>query len=263
MLGELYRPKGDALETAKAVLEVDDVQGCNVGIGCPNGCEYCYGPLVARESRESWLALKLPKKPPRVLVQAQLAKAYEKSPLSMMGQKGFFLSFLTDPFLPANRQNTEDLIEFLQKAEYPSKIGTLSKLGISESKSGLVRHGVSIVSLDEDFRRKFEPNALPFKNRLRMLCLGKSRSYSWASVEPYPCSAIWRQKLEPLLEELRFWGTDLIVFGKWNYDARARTEEARQEYAADIEVLEDFCKGNGIRLHVKSKTRNFVEAGKT
>lgn len=258
VLGELYRPLGLALETACAVLETDNVYACNVGLGCPNGCEYCFGPLMTRKSREAWLHLRLPKDTPFNLVRNQLAKAYEKNPLSMLGLKGFFVSFLTDPFLPQNRQNTNELVDWLQRAEYPSKIATLSKLGISDNPSGIIRHGISIVSLDEEFRKKFEPNTLPLKNRLRLLCLAKANSYSWASVEPYPCSEIWKQPLEPLLEELKFWGVDLILFGKWNYDSRARTEEARIEYAQNISVLEDFCKGNQIRLHVKSDTMRFA-----
>jgi hypothetical protein len=75
-------------------------------------------------------------------------------------------------------------------------------------------------------------------------------------MEPYPPSAIYKQDIKALLEELAF--VDLIVFGKWNYDKRATTEEARQEYAENINVLTDFCKSNNIRLHIKSDTLSFA-----
>lgn len=116
---------------------------------------------------------------------------------------------------------------------------------------------MTIVSVDRDFWRKFEPNTLEPQRRIAALedCKG-DKEYPWVSMEPYPPSAIHKQRIEDLLEELNF--VDLIIFGKWNYDKRARTEEARREYAANIAVLTDFCKSNNIRLHIKSDTLKFV-----
>jgi len=131
----------------------------------------------------------------------------------------------------------------------------LSKLATSYYYS---RHGMTIVSLDHEFWREFEPNALEPWKRVTVLENCKAdKEYAWASMEPYPPSAIYKQKLEDLLEALNF--VDLIVFGKWNYDPRAYTEEARREYAVNVEVLTDFCKSNNIRLHVKSDTLKFIE----
>jgi len=259
MLGELYKPKGLARETAQAVLEVEEPYAVNVALGCPNGCSYCYGPLCMKMSREEWCKLRFPKKPSAELVKEQLERAFLKNPLSSLrGLDGVFMSFFTDCFHPKNRKNTEDLIRMLWHSDFRIHLATSSKLGITHECDLAVRHGISLVSLDERFWKKYEPNALSPKMRLRELCCGHIKGYSWVSMEPYPTSVIWKQDINELLEELAIWGTDLIVFGKWNYDKRANTEEARKEYAENIQVLTDFCKSNDIRLHIKSDTLKFV-----
>ncbi|MCW4014876.1 MAG: hypothetical protein NWF06_00745 [Candidatus Bathyarchaeota archaeon] len=266
VLGELYEPHGLALETANAVLEVKHPFAVNVALGCPNGCSYCYGPLSCKVKRENWTNMRTPKEAPTELVRKQLAKMFEKEPLlSMSGfPRGVFLSFFTDCFHPDNRKNTEDLIDYLTFGLSSTQIATSSKLGIYEGEHGSyrIKNGISLVSIDERFWKTFEPNAASPKDRLKSLCVGHERGFSWLSMEPYPSSAIWKQDLNKFLEEVTFWGVDLIVFGKWNYDKRASTEEARLEYKTNVNVLVDFCKSNKIRLHVKSETLDFVNGGK-
>jgi len=247
MLGELYRPKGPALETARVVLEVDEPYACNVAWGCLNRCAYCYVPKVARQKRT--MMMRLPKKPPVDLVGKQF-KSMSRRP------EGVFLSFLTDPFLVEDRKSTEDLISFL--LDEGVKVATLSKLSVSFY---YVCQGMTIVSLEGDFWKKFEPNTIAPRLRLDLLEDCKSHhDFVWVSMEPYPPSVIYKQDIRELLEELSF--VDLIVFGKWNYDSRAKTEEARREYCENITILTDFCKDNNIRLHVKSDTLRFVKGEK-
>jgi hypothetical protein len=59
-----------------------------------------------------------------------------------------------------------------------------------------------------------------------------------------------------VLEELAF--VDFIVFGKWNYDVRSSTPEAKEEYLDYVYTFRDFCKANNIRYHVKSETLKFI-----
>lgn len=261
MLGELYVPSGLALETARAVLELEDVYACNVALGCSNGCSYCYGPLSCKKKREEWLQVRMSKEKPVDLVRKQFVKStLKKQELTNGASKGFFISFFTDPFLEQNRPNTTELVNFLTKQSF-SRVATLSKLGVTAmNPSRSLRSGISIVSLDESFRKQYEPNTLPYKNRLIALNYADIYNYAWASLEPYPCSAIHKQPIQPLLDELKSNGCRMIVFGKWNYDVRASTEQAKQEYADNINVLTDFCKSNSIRLHVKSETSAFVSS---
>jgi DNA repair photolyase len=243
MLGELYKPKGMARETAQAVLEVEEPHACNVAWGCSNGCLYCYGPKVGKESREKWLQVRYPKISPYCSVERQLLKGLKP--------QGVFLSFMTDPFLPET--STAALIGMLR--DKGIRVATLSKLDVSRFHN--IRHGITVVSLDHYFHLRYEPNTLPSYTRLKFLKAAKDRGdFVWISMEPYPPSSIHKQNLLQLLEEIKF--VDLIVFGKWNYDARAKTEQARQEYAGNLVVVKDFCRSNNIRLHIKSDTIKFV-----
>jgi len=243
MLGELYKPKGLALETAQAVLETENAYAVNVAVGCTNKCLYCYVPKFLRKSTDKCCLIRLPKNNPADLVKCQLDKGLKPD--------GVFLSFLTDPLLPENRQATYEVSMALWQAQV-KKIAVLSKINTTER--AFIRHGMTIVSLDNKFHKSFEPNTTSPLQRLKMLELWKAafNSYVWVSMEPYPPSEIYKQNFETLLEQLSF--VDFIVFGMWNYDARARTEKAKQEYAENIAVLQDFCKQNTIRFHVKSDT---------
>lgn len=247
MLGETYKPSGLALETAQVVLEVKEPRACNVALGCSNGCPHCFGPLCMRMSREDWMRMRFPKKSPRALVVNQ----FNNGKLEFKPE-GVFLSFFTDVFLPRNRENTEDLIDLLLN-EWKCRVATLSKVGTSDF--CLVRHGMTVSSLDEGFWKLHEPNAPNPRARVEELEAKSDLYYTWVSMEPYPCSEIWKQDIHELLEALKF--VDLIVFGKWNYDSRASTEQARKEYHDNILVLTDFCKSNNIRCHVKSDTLRF------
>ena len=81
------------------------------------------------------------------------------------------------------------------------------------------------------------------------------------SMEPWPVQDIYPYDINDIKE---FWEdlahdcVDFIVFGKWNYDPRSRTEKARQEYAEIIPQFIDFCNDHGIRYHVKSDTLDFI-----
>jgi DNA repair photolyase len=252
-LGELYVPKGLAFETAKAVLQTDGVFACNVGFGCPNGCRYpCYISKVIHKSPEACKEVRLPKKSPIVLIREQMRRA--ESHVKGYRESGVFLSFLTDPFLQevqAWDEKTEDLLYYLAH-EFGFRTATLSKVRVPGI-SG-VRAGMTLVSLDEEFWKTFEPNTIPPDERIFQL-YGRKRDFGdfvWVSMEPYPPSAIHKQDFESLLKSLKF--VDLIVFGKWNYDRRANTEEAREEYKQLISTLIEFTRHYGIRVHVKSDT---------
>lgn len=245
MLGELYKPHGLARETAQQVLEVEEPYAVNVAWGCSNGCLYCYGPKVGKQNRESWIEMRPPLHPPAELVGRQLF-------FKNLKPNGVFTSFMTDPFLNKNKFYTEELLVLLAQ-EYSIEVATCSKMGVS-SLNNCVRHGMTIVSLDDDFWRKWEPNTLHPTWRIKKL---EEKHFKWISMEPYPPSTIWKQDLKQLLEEIKF--VNLILFGKWNYDPRANTAKAKEDYRENIQVLRDFCKSNNIRYHIKSDTLKFCE----
>lgn len=249
MLGELYNPKGMALETAGAVLEIEDPHACNVALGCSCRCGYCYGSKFLHMTPEQYGAVRQPVKPPIKLVGEQLISFRKMRKLGNVN--GVFLSFLTEPFLECNRVNSNDLIEWLVQ-EQKIRVATCSKLNVANLDPG-VRHGMTIVSFDKLFHKTWEPYTLDPEKRIDLLM---GREEKWVSMEPYPCSAIYSQDIEDVLDPLV--AVDRIVFGKWNYDARASTDLARLDYTRDIAVARDFCREHAIELHIKSDTLKFI-----
>lgn len=251
MLGALYRPSGLALEQAQAVLEVREPHAVNVALGCVNGCVYCYGPMASRQGKK-WGSVRLPKMRPVELVGRQLANGLDV--------EGVFLSFLTDPYLPQLKESTEELISYLDDRDIT--VATSSKLGVSDCPWN--RNGMTIVSPSPGFSEKYEPGVPSPDERIRMLAEQvHDEGFTWVSMEPWPVYDIYPYDMK---EVLAFWESlsfvDLIVFGKWNYDARARTEKARIEYAVTVKLLKAFCEDHDISLHVKSATLRFIEGGK-
>lgn len=248
MLGELYEPKGLALETARAVLGTPKVFAVNVAYGCTNNCRYpCYVPKVAHRQTCDF---RLPQVSPVKLVQHQLETQWR---FHWKSDLGVFLSFMTDPFLPVVEAETRLLVRYL--LEKNVKVATLSKLDVSFINGA--KHGVTVVSLDDSFWREFEPNVIsPRQRLLKLEACHHQGNFTWVSMEPYPPTATFKQNFSTFLEPLSF--VDLIVFGKLNYDPKGRTPQAREDYTRNVEELTDFCKAHRICLHVKSDTLNFI-----
>ena len=237
MLGELYQPKGLALETARAVLEVDEPWAVNVAWGCKNVCRYCYIQYIKKGD------MRFPKEKPFGLVLKQLEKG--------LRPEGVFISFNTDPLLWENYANTWSLISLLRA--YDIRVAVLSKEGVLPLTDWEIRHGVTLVSLSSGFAEVYEPNAeSPLKRLDGLKLASEDGGFTWVSIEPYPPPAIFEQDLKELLEQLDF--VNFMIFGKLNYDKRANTPEAKEFYKQAAVEFVDFCKGHGIRYHVKSDT---------
>jgi len=242
-LGELYKPKALAKETASVVLQVEDPYALNVAMGCSNMCPHCYGPLAFH--KKDWGKV-------RVAEPKNLRKIREAIP--KFKPEGVFLSFTTDPFITENLGNTMFVAGCLEGANI--KYATLSKMafsGVSDSDGCLT--GKTIVSFDRDYWKKEETNADPPEQRL--ISLDKAL-HPWISCEPYPTPAVHEQDPLEYLERIKACGPELLIFGKLNYDARSKGPEAQSFYREVIPVFRDFCRSEGIRLHVKSDTLKFV-----
>jgi hypothetical protein len=74
--------------------------------------------------------------------------------------------------------------------------------------------------------------------------------FTWVSLEPYPTPAIWKQKLENVLDKINF--VDFMVFGKWNYEILANDKPF---YKETIRKFEDYCNSMGIKHFVKMESR--------
>lgn len=245
-LGELYKPTGLALEQAQAALEIKNPWAMNVAWGCTNKCGYCYLQKTPLIGHKKIAFMRFPKEDPVRLVARQLDKDIDP--------EGVFLCFGTDPFLPQNRGAAERLITLLLNQGV--EVTTSSKMGISDHLG--VRHGMTILSLDDIFCKRWEPNTPLPKFRVRKLRRGHDRGdFTWGSIEPCPPPTIWEQDIAGLLDAISF--VDLIIMGRWRYDKRASTEEARRAYVQIFAEVAEFCKRHGIEFHPKSETLDFLE----
>jgi len=245
MLGQLYQPSGKALEHAQAVLETENAYAVNVALGCKMGCSYCYGPGATYQNRENWRNVRYPTKNPLELVRRQLDKG--------LRPEGIFISFFTEPLHPKARASTEKLANFLLFQDI--KVAISSKLGIASVPG--VRHGMTVVSVDPKFSHNFEGVNPPPNSRINTLRTAHELGeYTWASLEPLPCPAIWDQDILEVLQKLHF--VNFLILGKWNYDARSSTNEARAYYRDAVHTFRDFCAENNIRHYIKTDTLRFI-----
>jgi len=245
-LGRLYVPTGLALETSRVILETQNPYAVNVAMGCENLCTYCYGSTAYK--KKDWGNIRLAKD--------EIIQDFPKN-LTKTHPEGVFLSFSTDPLLPVNILNTLHITKTLGDSKI--KYAVLSKCAdMSISEDGYHRMGKTIVSVDTLFWKTFEPKASPPLDRLDCL---KYAEYPWISVEPYPPPSIYCQDTGVFLNAIANVHPKVIVFGKWNYDKRANTPEARVFYLDTVNKFRDFCKSNNIGLHIKSDTLKFVGMG--
>jgi DNA repair photolyase len=233
MLGEHYFPQGKAKETAQRVLEVDNPMACNVGLGCSNDCGYCFGSRAYYKS--DWKNVRRPKCNPLDLVKSQNLRP-----------EGVFLCFGTDPFLKANREATLALLEYFRDRNI--RTATLSKVDVPDIRGN--RNGMTIVSLDKEFNRIWEARApLSIERVKKLKAMHDQGEYTWVSVEPFSPPEIWKEDLSKLLEAIGF--VDFMIFGKWNYDRRASTREAKSFYRDKAAEFREYCEARKIRYWIK------------
>ncbi|MFH0752872.1 MAG: radical SAM protein [archaeon] len=228
--------------------------------GCSHGCNYpCYAFQMAKrfgkvKNYQQWVQPKL--------VSNALELLDKEIPKYKDQIKFVHLCFMTDPFMH-NQKEVKDLtlkiIErlnkdkirctVLTKGTYPSSLTDLKKYGKNNE------YGITLVSLDDDFKKKFEPNSAPFKNRIDSLkALSKKGVKTWVSIEPYPTPNIVKQDLNKLLNKVKF--ADKIVFGKLNYNVISSQFKGSTEFYDDCaNTVKEFCKKEGIKYHIKYGTQ--------
>ncbi|MCX7911334.1 MAG: radical SAM protein, partial [Endomicrobia bacterium] len=110
------------------------------------------------------------------------------------------LCFMTDPFMydiergtliKPIKETTLNIIERLNKEGI--KVTTLTKGIYPEDLLDYKRfsreneYGITLVSLNEDFKKEFEPFSSPYKDRIASLKkLADNGLNTWVSMEPYP-----------------------------------------------------------------------------
>ena len=225
-------------------------------LGCSHGCKYpCYAFLLAKrfgkvKSYEDWIN-------PRIVDNTVELLASEL-PRFANKIKSVHLCFTTDPFMfnvPEIKNVSLKSIRLIN--QYGIKCSVLTKgilpLELSEQ-TKINEYGITLVSLDEDYRREIEPGAAAYSDRITSLKkLAEVGCHTWVSLEPYPTPNIIDQDLKTILESIDF--VDKIIFGKLNYNKMVSSYPQKKGFYKDcVDQVISFCKKRKIDYHIKDKT---------
>ncbi len=219
--------------------------------GCAHGCRYPrYAYLMARRygrTRDAadWRRPRLVANAVELL-ERELARGHTRTEV-------VHLCLTTDPFMvghPEVAALSLAIIERLNARRIRVSVLTKGLLPGELSRPPFLRGntlGISLVSLDEGFRRRFEPGASPYRERIAALeRLHAAGCRTLVHLEPYPTPNIVQQQVAPLLEAVAF--VDELYFGGWNYSPLARAFPERDGfYREQAAIVRDFCRRRRIR----------------
>lgn len=230
--------------------------------GCSHGCLFpCYAMSKAIRFKEvkdykDWVTPKI--------VENAMELLEKEIPKHKAKIKFVEFCFSTDPFMykyPEIGDLTLKIIErlnqdkiravVLTKGVYPKNLVDTKKYGKTNE------YGITLVSLDENYKKTWEPFAAPLKDRIKSLKYLHSKGLkTWISMEPYPTPNIVKQNLSVILNKISF--VDKIVFGRWNYNkitSKSVFPEGDNFYDACAKAVVNFCKKNKISYHIKDGTQ--------
>ena len=246
--------------TRKSMLYKTEVEygdyTMNHVLGCFHGCKYpCYAYLMARrfgnvKSYEEWCEPKLVSNTLELL-DKEIPKLQDKI-------KSVQLCFTTDPFMEAYPEVSEMSLKAIKKindANIPCTILTKGRLPKKLCDfSDKNEYGITLVSLDDKYRKLYEPNSVSYKKRIKALeNLHESGCKTWVSIEPYPTPNIIQQNIEEILDAIKF--VDKIIFGRTHYNKIITDYKYYKDfYNEEAAKVIDFCKKNRISYHIKKGT---------
>ena len=225
-------------------------------LGCAHGCKYpCYAFLLKRRfgtvhSYEEWIE--------PYLVRNTLEILDKEIPRLKKKIKSVHLCFTTDPFMYGYKEicdmslraikklNDADIkCTVLTKGLLPAELADFSKDNV---------YGITLISLNEDYRKKIEPDSAKYVDRLKALkALHDADCKTWVSIEPYPTPNLIAQDLSKILERVSF--VDKIIFGRTNYSKIVSSyPDAKQFFDTEARKVMTFCKDRNIDCHIKEGT---------
>lgn len=216
--------------------------------GCAHGCRYpCYAYMMAKhfgraKSYDDWISPAIVSNTLE-LVEKELKRKRDRI-------RHVQLCLTTDPFMegyPEVGAMCLEAIRMINAAGIPC--GILTKGRLPSALAALDErntYGISLIALDEDFRKKWEPGSAPYQDRIDALkTLHEQGAQTWVHIEPYPTPNIHLQEIRDLLEAVSF--VDSIDLLPWNYSSMtARYPDAAGFYRAMDEETASFCRERGI-----------------
>lgn len=225
-------------------------------LGCSHDCKYpCYAMLMSKrfgkiKNEEEWKEPKLVKNAMELL-KKELPKYRDKI-------KFVHFCFTTDPFMYGYKEISDLTINMIKEInKYNIKCtaltkGVLPKELIETSKKN--EFGITLISLNEEFRKEYEPNSATYQERIESLKYLHDEGFkTWVSIEPYPTPNIIEQNFDEILEKIKF--VDKIIFGKLNYNKLVSQYKGNKEYFNTLsEKVIEFSKNNKTEWHIKDGT---------
>lgn len=246
--------------TRKSMLYVTGVEygdyTMNHVLGCAHGCNYpCYAFLMKKRfgqipDYKKWIE--------PYLVENTLELLDKEIPRLKKKIKSVQLCFTTDPFMYGYSEICDMSIAAIRKLnENGIKCTVLTKgilpieLADQPQKN---EYGITLISLNESYRKKIEPFAASYKDRIAALkALHDRGCKTWVSMEPYPTPNLIKQSLVEIMDAVAF--ADKIIFGRTNYNKVVSSYKGHKEFYNECanEVIH-YCKKHKIKYHIKDKT---------
>lgn len=224
--------------------------------GCAHGCKYpCYAMMMAKrfgkvKSYEDWCEPKLVGNALSIL-DREIPRLKEKI-------TSVQLCFTSDPFMYGYDDISDMSIRIIQKLnETGIKCTALTKGVLPLALASFSKeneYGITLVSLNEDFRANMEPNSAPYLQRIESLrALHNSGCKTWVSIEPYPTPNFIEQNFDEILQAVSF--CDKIIFGRLNYNKKVSEYKNYKQFFNELaQQTIDFCEAMGKQYHIKTGT---------
>jgi len=228
--------------------------------GCSHGCRFpCYAMMMKKRcgvinSYEDWIK-------PKIVANA-LELLDKEIPKLKDKIKVVHLCFTTDPFMYKQKEISDLTLKIIKrlnddnikctvltKGVYPKELIDVEKYG------GNNEYAITLVSLNEGFKKRFEPGAAPYEDRVKSLkYLHDHGLKTWVSMEPYPTPNLVDQDLKKVLAKINF--VDKIIFGKLNYNIKVTEfQDNKDFYDGCAKIVINFCEKNNIGYHIKYGTQ--------
>ncbi len=240
--------------TRKTMLYKTQVPGLDYAMnpvrGCSHGCRYpCYAYLMAMRfgkvhSYTEWIR--------PVIVENTLDLLKKELKKWQNKIRCVHFCFSTDPFMYQQLEIqalTLEAIQLINAAGIPCSILTKGILPADLANlDQRNRYGISLVSLDEDFRQRWEPGAAPYADRIRALKeLHQHGAMTWVHMEPYPTPNLIVQDIDSVLNAIDF--VDQLDFGGLNYNPVVQKyPDTPGFYNSMKSTIDKFCKEHHIRF---------------
>ncbi len=181
--------------------------------GCAIGCVYCYAPSVLREERAWGRFVDVKRNIPAVL-----ARELKRKERGVVG-----LGTVTDGYQPLEMRYhlTRYCLEQLARHDFPVSVQTKSSLVRKDldllRRIRDVEVGMTITTMDEAMRRRFEPLSSPSARRLDALrAVNEVGIRTWAFVGPF-LPVTTEATIEVLLSSIRDVGTRRVLYDRLRF----------------------------------------------